>query len=139
MIASKNHGGRKAAGPEDPNNAIDDVKVVPNERFKDHSNTGELVIKIAESRPAPPTRRSSPHTSPFCARLGDATGAKIEATPDGRGEMTKELRKGSAQHDDTHRQSYTQGTSDLLVLRTYWSHTSPPPVHVAGLLATGLK
>ena len=99
MIASKNHGGRKAAGPEDPNDAIDDVKVVQNERFKDHSNTGELVIKIAESRPAPPTRRSSPHTSPFCARLGDATGAKIEATPDGRGEMTKELKKGSAQHD----------------------------------------
>ena len=99
MIANTNDGGRKAAGLNDPNNANDDVKVVPKERFTDHVNTGELVIGIAESRPAPPTRRSSPHTSPFCARLGDATGVKIEATPDGRGKMAKELKQGSAQHD----------------------------------------
>ena len=100
MIASKNHGGRKAASQNDSNKAIGDNMVAPKTGSTDQKDTGELVNNISESRTAPPTRRSSPHTSPLCARLGDAAGKKDEATPDGRGEMAKELTKKSAQHDD---------------------------------------
>ena len=99
MIANTNDGGRKAADPERSNKAMGDDRIAPKTGAMDHYDGSELVNKISESRSGPPTRRSSPLPSPFCARLGDATGVKIEATPDGRGEMAKELRKGSAQHD----------------------------------------
>ena len=89
-----------AAGTDAPNNAIGDNMVAPKTGSMDQSDKSKLTDKISESRTAPPTRRSSPHTSPFCARLGDATGAKIEATPDGRSQEARELKKNSAQHDD---------------------------------------
>ena len=88
-----------AAGIDAPNNAIGDNMVAPKTGSTDQSDESKLTDKISESRTAPPTRRSSPHTSPLCARLGDAAGKKIEATPDGRGRKTKELSQGSAQHD----------------------------------------
>ena len=88
-----------AAGTDAPNNAIGDNMVAPKTGSTDQKDTGELVNYKSESRPAPPTRRSSPHTSPLCARLGDATGKKIEAAPDGRGKKVKELSQGSAQHN----------------------------------------
>ena len=99
MIANTNCGGQMAAGIDTPNNAIGDNMVAPKTGSMDQSDKGKLTDKISESRPAPPTRRSSPHTSPLCARLGDATGKKIEAAPDGRGKKVKELAQGSAQHD----------------------------------------
>ena len=90
-----------AAGTDTPNNAIGDNMVAPKTGSTDQKDTGELVNYKSESRPAPPTRRSSPHTSPLCARLGDAAGKKNEASPDGRGKLAKELSKESAQHDDS--------------------------------------
>ena len=99
MIAITKNGGRKAAGQKDSNNAIGDNMVAPKTGSTDQSDKSKLTDKISESRTAPPTRRSSPHTSPLCARLGDATGKKIEAAPDGRGKKVKELAQGSAQHD----------------------------------------
>ena len=70
-----------AAGTDAPNNAIGDNMVAPKTGSTDQKDTGELVNYKSESRPAPPTRRSSPHTSPLCARLGDAAGGRIEASP----------------------------------------------------------
>ena len=99
MIANTNDGGRKAAGQDDSNNAMGDNMVAPKTGSTDQNDKGKMADKISESRTAPPTRRSSPHTSPLCARLGDAAGKKNEATPDGRGELAKELSKESAQHD----------------------------------------
>ena len=100
MIATKNHGGRKAASQNDSDKAIGDNMVAPKTGSTDQKDTGELVNYRSESRPAPPTRRSSPHTSPLCARLGDAAGGRIEATPDGQAGKIKELSQGSAQHDE---------------------------------------
>ena len=99
MIANTSDGGHKAAGAICPNNTMDDVKVVPNKQLKDHSNDGELVNDISESRPASPTRRSSPQPSLPSALLGDVAGGKDKATPDGRGERVKELSEDSAAHD----------------------------------------
>ena len=63
MIANTFNGGRKAADAETSNKAIDNDKVVPKTGSMDQHNAGKPVNGIYESRPASPTRRSSPQPS----------------------------------------------------------------------------
>ena len=72
-----------AAGTDAPNNAMDDVKVVNNEQFKDQYNAGELVSQIPGSHPETPTRRSHLPLPPLGALLGAAAKGE-EGRPDGR-------------------------------------------------------
>ena len=99
MIANTFNDGRKAAGAETLNNAMDNTMVVPKTGSTDHYNAGESVNKISESRPASPTRRSSPQPSTLNALWGVAAGGEKGATPDGRTRKAKELTEGSAEHD----------------------------------------
>ena len=61
---------------------------------------GTLVNNIFESRPASPTRRSSPQPSTSSALWGVAAGGEEEATPEGRTVQIKELKKTRAVHDE---------------------------------------
>ena len=81
MIANTYDGGRKAAGGDAPNDAMDNGKVVPEEQFKDCSDDGELANTISESRSDPPTRRSAPLPSPLSARLGGTYCRKKDRGP----------------------------------------------------------
>ena len=99
-----------AAGANAPNNANDDVKIVPNEGSMDHYNPGELVSNIPGSRPETPPRRSDLSLSPSGALLGAAAGGKGGLSPTGDGQATKEVTKVSAQHD---------GRASVYLLRTY--------------------
>ena len=99
MIADTFNGGQKAADAETSNNVMDNDMGVPKTGSLDQHKAGKLVNGIFESRPASPTRRSSPQPSTSSALWGFASGGGIGPTPGGRARKAKEVKKGSAEHD----------------------------------------